>query len=91
MTAPELAGALERAAVALESDDPTTASAALAEARRACATVEALGNRIDRAELDRLCVLHRRGEAVALRAIARLAEALGSASSARRALSAYRR
>ena len=87
----DLAGALERAAAALESDDTVAASAALTEAQRACARAEAQGLRLEVAELESIGELHRRGEAAAKRAADKLARALGSAGSARRAVGAYRR
>ena len=87
----EIAHALERAAAALDSRDAAAASAALAEAERACASAESRGVRPDRAELEVLRELHRRGQAAAERALEDLAQALGSAGSARRAVSAYRK
>jgi hypothetical protein len=85
-----LASALERAAAALEAEDAASASAALEEALRACATTDARGVKLDRAQLEILRALHRKGEAAAERAAEELERALGSAGSARRALSAYR-
>ena len=86
-----LAHALERALSALESEDAVLASAALAEAERVCAQAERQGLRLDPETLERLRELHRRGMSAAERAAAKLAHALDSAGSARRAVSAYRR
>ncbi len=91
MIAGEIANALERAATALEADDAVAASGALAEALRACAAAEAQGLRLDGAALARLKELHGRGEAAAARVTEKLALALGTAGSARRAAAAYGR
>lgn len=91
MIAGEIAEALERAATALDADDAVAASEALAEALRACAAAEAQGLRLDVAALARLRELHGRGEAAAGRVAEKIALALETAGSARRASTAYGR
>ncbi len=91
MIAGGIAEALERAATALDADDAVTASRALEEALRACAAAEAQGLRLDVAALARLRELHGRGEAAAAHVAEKLALALETSGSARRATSAYRR
>ncbi|GEJ59170.1 hypothetical protein [Anaeromyxobacter diazotrophicus] len=91
MIAEALAGALERAATALEAGDAPGAAAAMGEASRACQEAEARGERVAPAALAELTALHARCGQSAARARATLEQALESAGAARRAVSAYRR
>jgi hypothetical protein len=86
-----IAAAMERAELALEGDDAVAATAALTEAVLGCQALAERGVRLDEATVARLRLLHERGTVTAARASARLAQALGSAGSARRAAAAYHR
>jgi hypothetical protein len=87
--AAELAGALQRAVLALEAGEAVGAAAALAEAGRRCDDARRRGSRLDPAAVASLLALHARCEVAAAVTSARLGRALHAAGSARRAASAY--
>ncbi len=90
MIAEALADALGRAAAALEAGDALAAAEAMTEAGRACQQAQARGERVDGEALAALTALHARCERGEVRARGTLEQALESAGSARRAVSAYR-
>ena len=91
MTAPELTATLRRATAALDEADPLSAASVLESAVTACEESLRAGLRLDRDDMSELRGLHARCTAAAERCQALLAQAIGAAGSARRALSAYQR
>jgi len=89
--AARLEGALAAALRALEVGDAEVASEAAALAARVGAEARAAGAGISAAERDRLLDVHRRAEAAALAAQARLSGEMARLSRGQRARHAYRR
>lgn len=89
MIAEELGQALERAARALEADDPLAAADAMAEVQRLCEETPASRVRLDAQSLERLRTLQERCERGARSVQDRLTREFEAASSARRAAAAY--
>lgn len=89
MIVEELGQALERAALALEADDPIAAADAMAEVQRLCEETPASSVRLDAQSLERLRALQERCERGARSAQERISREFEAASSARRAATAY--